>query len=87
MIQSLFKTQAEYDYYSKIYNTYNPSARRGKAPIRSVLINGKLFVEGPPPNWIMGNFLTPSEIKIYNDAFYSLLKDVYDLRANKEGII
>jgi len=76
MIQSLL-TQAEYDYYSKIYKTYNPTYRRGRAPIRSVTVEGRIFVVGPPPNWIMGNSLKPSEIETFNNSFNSLLKDVH----------
>lgn len=73
MIQSLL-TQQEYDNLSKKYNTYNTAKRRAAKPIRLVKIDGKEFQCGPPPNYIMGNALIPSEIKLINDRLEAVLK-------------
>lgn len=74
MIQSLL-TQEEYDYYSKIYTTYNVAKRRAAKPIRIVKIDGVEFVCGPPPNYVMGDSLTPKEIKLINSRIAAVMKD------------
>lgn len=73
MVQSLL-TQEEYDKLSKVYNTYNPSARKSKPPFRIVKVEGKEFQCGPPPNYIMGNSLKADEIKIINQRLAAVMK-------------
>lgn len=70
MIQSLL-TQAECDYFAKVYNTYNPSKRKGEREIREE--DG--MIVGPPPNYIMGNSLSPKEIKVINLRLNAVLRE------------
>lgn len=73
MIQSLL-TQGEYDILSKRYNTYNPGPRRSKPPVRIVKVGGKEFQCGPPPNYIMGDSLTATEIKTINARMIAVME-------------
>lgn len=74
MIQALL-TQAEYDKYSKIYNTYNIAKRRAAEPFRKVKINGKEMMCGPPPNYRMGP-MSQFEIENFNKNLALLLAKV-----------
>lgn len=82
MIQSLL-TQAEYDELSKFYKTYNPSKRKSEKS-EVIIIEGKEVRSGPPPNYTMGNLLTPKEIKWINKQLNEVLATVR-IRYNEKG--
>lgn len=71
MIQALL-TQQEYDECAKKYKTFNPGKRRTAKPWRKIKVEGKEFMCGPPPNYNMGDSLSPKEIKIFNDRIDTL---------------
>jgi hypothetical protein len=83
MIQSLL-TQEQYDELSKVYNTYNPSKRKSEKS-EVIEIDGKQVSSGPPPNYIMGDSLTPKEIKIINKRLDEALAKV-KIRYDENGL-
>lgn len=62
MIQSLL-TQEEYDKLSRKYGTYNPSGR-----------NSQEDGTNAPPNYIMGDRLSPLEVKVINSRLSAVLE-------------
>ena len=73
MIQSLL-TQAEYDKLSRKYNTYNRVKRQTAREIRIIKIGDNEYSCGPPPNYIMGDPLTPKEVGVINNRIEAVLK-------------